>query len=146
MQSDGSRGTEGALPNAAPARRAIGCATVASEGNIVIRRVILLAMLCLCATVSRNPFCAGALLAQQEPQMPPEGNPDHVEPPRGAYCDHSREPAHACACHTECVEDADGNLRIQEDGKHCRAFCFKKHCHCPAENCEAPSSANVGRH
>lgn len=107
----------------------------------MIARAVFIVALCLGATASTNPFCAGALLAQQQvPQMPPEGNPDHVEPPKGAYCDHSREPAHACACHAQCVEDGEGKITIQEDGAHCRAYCYKKHCHCPADNCQAPAA------
>ena len=112
---------------------------------MIVRAVFV--AICLGATASTNPFCPGALLAQQQlpaaqqvPQMPPEGNPDHVEPPRGAYCDHSRNPAHACACHSKCVEDDQGNMSIQEDGAHCRAYCYQKHCHCPTDNCQAPAA------
>ena len=107
-------------------------------------RAVFVALLCLGATVSTNPFCAGALHAQQAGQdavMPPEGNPDHVQPPEGAYCDHSRNAAHSCACHATCVEDSDGNVTIQEDGAHCRANCYKKHCHCPAQDCKTPAPA-----
>jgi len=106
-------------------------------------RAVFVAVLCLGATVSTNPFCAGALHVQQTGQdavMPPEGNPDHVQPPNGAYCDHSSRPAHSCACHAMCVEDSDGNVSIQEDGAHCRANCYKKHCHCPTDKCQSPAA------
>ena len=111
----------------------------------MIVRAAFIVALCLGATASTNPFCAGALLAQRQaaqqvPQMPPAGNPDHVEPPKGAYCDPSREPAHACARHAQCVEGDDGRITIQEDGAQCRACCYKKHCHCPEDNCQAPAA------
>ena len=105
----------------------------------MLLRAVVVAVCCLGASMSVNPFCAGALHAQQEPQMPPEGNPDHIQPPDGAYCDHSRRPAHSCACHSTCVEDSDGNVTIEEDGAHCRANCFKKHCHCPMDKCQTPT-------
>lgn len=109
-----------------------------------MKRILLIVALCLVAFVSRapeSPFCAGALHAQasgQDPVMPPEGNPEHVQPPDGAYCDHSTRPAHACACHAQCVENKDGTIAIQEDREHCRANCYKKHCHCPADKCKTP--------
>lgn len=104
-----------------------------------MKRALLVAVLALVGTVSMNPHCAGALLAQSEPQMPPEGNPDHVQPPDGAWCDHTERAAHACACHAKCVEGDDGQVRIEEDGTHCRAYCYRKFCRCPADNCQAPT-------
>lgn len=95
-------------------------------------RFIFVLLLSLGATVSRSPFCHGAEAAQEIPPMPPPGNPDHKEPPEGAFCNRSPHPARSCKCHAICVEDAEGKVTIQEDPK-CRAWCFKKHCHCPAE-------------
>ena len=107
--------------------------------------VAVVGMMFLGPTVSgdKTQFCMGALHAQtlqaqassQDPVMPPEGNPDHKEPPNGAFCDHSDRPAHACKCHAECKAGPDGKVYLQEDGIHCRAWCYKKHCHCPAD-CE----------
>lgn len=99
-------------------------------------RVLVVLLLCLGATVSRSPFCAHAEAVQQPPAppMPPPGNPDHVEPPKGAYCDRSKHAARNCKCHAKCVEDEDGNVVVVEDPQ-CRAWCFKSHCHCP-HDCE----------
>ena len=91
-----------------------------------------------------SPFCEGALLAQSHgdkpaPPMPPEGNPGHKPPPKGAWCDHTARPEHHCECHAQCVENDDGTTQIVEDGVHCRAWCFKAACRCPADNCQAPT-------
>lgn len=107
-----------------------------------MKTAVLVALLCLTATLSTTPYCAGALMAQargQEPVMPPEGNPGHNEPPKGAWCDRSANAAHHCECHNKCVESEDGTVTAQEDGPHCRAYCYKKYCRCPWDECKTPS-------
>jgi|GEM_PF-5924288 len=89
-----------------------------------------------------TPFCSGALMAQargEDPAMPPAGNPDHVEPQKGAYCDRSAAQAHHCECHNQCVENEDGTISTEEDGPHCRAFCYKRFCRCPWDHCKQPT-------
>lgn len=99
-------------------------------------RVLVVLLLSLGATVSRSPFCVGAEMAQQVPSMPPEGNPDHAEPAKGAYCSRSKHEAHSCKCHAKCVPDEnDPNAIVRLEDPKCRAWCFKDHCRCPAE-CE----------
>jgi hypothetical protein len=111
----------------------------------MIRHAMLVVALCLVASLSHapeSPFCAGALMAQaqgQDPMMPPEGNPGHGEPPKGAYCDRSARVEHSCKCHNRCEPNDDGTVTQVEDGIHCRAYCFKKACRCPWDNCNAPS-------
>lgn len=110
----------------------------------LIRVSLLVVACCLVASVSRapeSPFCAGAVLAQAqgEPSMPPEGNPNHVEPAKGAYCDRSASELHACKCHHRCEPNPDGTVTQVEDGVHCRAYCFKRACRCPWDNCNAPT-------
>jgi hypothetical protein len=110
-----------------------------------ITSLVLVAMLGLITTpggtkLTEHAFCAGGLHAQvmaaqkgEDPVMPPAGNPDHVQPAKGAFCDHSDRPAHACKCHPTCVIGADGKMQVQEDLSHCRGNCYKDHCHCPSD-------------
>ena len=110
-------------------------------------RACLVVLLALLGTVSTSPYCDGALMAQAqgqspvEPSMPPPGNPDHAEPPPGAFCSRSPKPEHSCKCHATCVENEDGTIAIQEDGAHCRAYCYKKACHCPVDGCQSAHEA-----
>jgi hypothetical protein len=101
-------------------------------------RIVIVVLLSLGATVSRSPFCAHAEALQQQPPPPPmpePGNPGHQPPTKGAWCDRSKNVAHSCKCHAQCEEDEQGNLvRVREDPK-CRAYCYRSHCHCPAD-CE----------
>lgn len=100
-------------------------------------RFVLVLLLALGATVSRSPFCIGAEMAQQQPapNMPPEGNPDDVTPPEGAFCSRSPKPEHSCKCHAVCIHDDKGRVTgIKEDPK-CRAWCHADRCRCPAD-CE----------
>lgn len=102
------------------------------------------------APMRLGPHCvlAAALILQAaQPagvaQLPPAGNPGHVEPAPGQMC--AREattPAdHRCACHRVCQPNVDdeGNAApgayVQEDPK-CRVYCYKSHCSCPVEGCE----------
>ncbi len=109
---------------------------------MLTRRLLLVALLSLVATVSTSPYCAGALMAQargESPVMPPPGgNPDHSEPAKGAFCDRSAAQAHHCECHIECVKNEDGEMHY-EGITNCRAFCHEDHCRCPAKNCDAPT-------
>lgn len=107
----------------------------------MLARVCLTLALCLMATVSTSPFCAGALEAQSHaaPMMPPPGGtPDHKEPPNGAWCDRSAAAEHHCECHNACVHNEDGSISKQEDHAKCRANCYVKHCQCPWDNCDVP--------
>lgn len=106
-------------------------------------RLVLVLLFSLVGTVSTTPYCAGALHAQargESPAMPPEGNPGHHEPPKGAWCDRSAAVEHHCECHNHCEENPDGSISAYEDGSHCRAWCFKKYCRCPWDNCKAPTA------
>ena len=107
-----------------------------------MKRALIVVVLSLLATVSTSPYCTGALMAQargEAPMMPPEGNPNHVKPPDGAWCDRSAAKEHHCECHNKCVENEDGTIATEEDGAHCRAWCFKSACRCPWDNCKTPS-------
>lgn len=107
---------------------------------------LCVAVFSLVATVSHtSPFCVGALHAQaqwQDPLVmpPPGGNPDHSEPPKGAFCDNSNRPAHHCECHIECATDEDGNS-YYTGITECRAYCHEDHCKCPAKNCPQPTGS-----
>jgi hypothetical protein len=104
-------------------------------------RLAIVVLLSLGATVSRSPFCAGAEMAQmaqqRPPAMPPEGNPGHKEPDKGAFCSRSAKTEHNCKCHAKCVveDENEPNVITRVEDPKCRAYCFKDHCHCPAE-CE----------
>ena len=79
------------------------------------------------------PMVFVVIALAQVPPMPPPGNPGHQEPPPGAFCQHPSvdpDPAHACECQKACQMNEDGSVTIIED-RNCRAWCFKRHCHCP---------------
>jgi hypothetical protein len=93
-----------------------------------------------------GPHCvrAASLIVSGAPlaQLPPPGNPGHVEPPPGQTCAReARTPAdHRCDCHRECQEGAPGPdgkpvIHVQEDPM-CRVYCFAKSCRCPVSGCE----------
>ncbi len=109
-------------------------------------RLLLVALFCLAGTVSHapaSPFCSGALMAQargETPTMPPPGgNPDHAEPPKGAWCDRSKAVEHHCECHNRCENQPDGSIAQFEDHGNCRANCHINHCRCPWDGCAAPT-------
>ncbi len=101
-------------------------------------------------TTRPGPHCLRAaslalqLAAPVARQLPPAGNPDHVEPAPGQNCGRSQQTPrdHLCGCHRECQQAAgygDPNdpptVYVQEDPQ-CRVYCYKSHCRCPIANCE----------
>ncbi len=95
-----------------------------------------------------GPHCVRAasllLVAAPAPaQMPPPGNPGHVEPAPGQTCarEASTPADHRCDCHRACKAnvDEDGHAApgayVQEDPR-CRVYCYAKSCRCPITGCE----------
>ncbi len=124
---------------------------VSTVKEVEMRRMLMIIVVLALAAVGPNPVangghCMGALrviaaeqsAAQQNPppMPPPGGNKDHSAPAPGAYCSREKHEARNCQCHAKCIHDENGKLvEIEEDGVNCRANCYKKHCHCPAD-CE----------
>ncbi len=88
-----------------------------------------------------GPHCVLAIAIAAQ-QLPPEGNPGHVEPAPGQNCSRTTQADHACACHRKCVEgtnqegEADPKVIVVQEDPKCRVYCYKSHCACPIENCE----------
>ncbi len=66
-------------------------------------------------------FCAPSIA--QGPSMPPKGNPDHVHPAEGLYCEHgSSDPSRECDCHRVHQDDL---CEDEPRDPMCRADCFE---------------------
>ena len=70
-------------------------------------------------------FVLGALL-----QQPPDGNPEHRQPPDGWYCSHdAKEAAKRCSCHR--VDTSPHCEGLPTEQPACRSWCYREHCLCP---------------
>lgn len=88
---------------------------------------LCLLVLLVAQTPTLSPLC---LMAQQVAAQQQPGNPGHLPPPTGFYCETNHtDAAKRCACHKVDTHPlCEGEPT--EDNAQCLVACYKDHCHC----------------